>query len=74
MSKVNIKKYLHDIRPTGRVEWLRTYKRSRSNLVEIDFFKVLYEIKDILDRECYEDILKVIEKKKKLYESTKSQD
>jgi predicted nucleotidyltransferase len=66
---VNIKKYLHVIRPAGMVEWLRTYKRSRSNLVEIDFFKVLYEIKDILDKECYEDILKVIEKKK-LHEST----
>jgi predicted nucleotidyltransferase len=67
---VNIKKYLYVIRPAGMVEWLRTYKRSKSNLVEIDFLKVLNEIKDILDKECYEDILKVIEKKKKLYEST----
>ena len=66
---VNIKKYLYVIRPAGMVEWLRIFKRSRENFIEIDFLKVLEEIKSHLDTECYDDILKVIEKKKQVKET-----
>lgn len=72
-NKVNIKKYLYVIRPAGMVIWLMN-KKSKSidnkenKFIEIDFNKVLNEIKPNLSDECYEKIVSIIKIKKTLKE------
>lgn len=69
-QKVNLKKYLYVIRPAGMVVWL--LKRvvdfnengKRNNLLEIDFNRVLDEIKLEIDKNCYEKIVQIIEVKR----------
>jgi predicted nucleotidyltransferase len=70
---VKIKKYMNVIRSAGMFEWVLLLKceqkgenGDRNFLIEIDFNKVLTELKDHIEADCYENILKVIEKKKKL--------
>ena len=67
-TNVKIKKYLYVIRPAGMVEWLFLQKKDTNKLVEIDFLVVLNDLKDVLDKNVYEDILKVIVKKKQVKE------
>ena len=64
---VKIKKYLYVIRPTGMFLWLIKCN-SGFNMFEIDFNKILIELKPHLDSECFENILNVIEKKKTMKE------
>ena len=52
---VNIKKYMCLIRTAAMVEWLRVFKRSRN--FKIDFQEILNDLKNILDKDCYENIL-----------------
>lgn len=67
-KNVKIKKYLYVIRPAGMVEWLLLNNKQADKLVEIDFKLVLNCIKISLNETCYNDILKVIEKKKNVKE------
>ena len=67
-TNVKIKKYLYVIRPAGMVEWLFLQKKDTNKLVEIDFLVVLNDLKDFLDKNVYEDILKLIVKKKQVKE------
>lgn len=65
---VKIKKYLSCIRPAGMLVWLFNNKRTSTKFIEIDFCKVLSQIKERLSHDCYSKILYVIEKKKQLKE------
>lgn len=60
---VSSKRYLYVIRPAAMVVWLLNKKNTKSYL-EIDFNKVLEDIKDVIGDEICEEILKLIEAKK----------
>jgi predicted nucleotidyltransferase len=70
-DRVNVKKYLYVIRPAGMFEWLSKCNNVKNISAEfsIDFNKILVQLKSHLDAECYEKILAVIEKKRKLLET-----
>lgn len=64
-KNVKIKKYLYVIRPAGMFEWLlKCRKQENNDLIEIDFNKVLVDLKEHLNQECFESILNVIEIKR----------
>ncbi|CAF0820727.1 unnamed protein product [Brachionus calyciflorus] len=61
---VNIKKYLYVIRPIGMFEWLlKCHKNfdTISELIYVNFHRILQDLKIHLDEEVYSNILKIIE-------------
>lgn len=69
-QKVKIKKYLYVIRPAGMFLWLMKCRdnQNKDKLIDIDFNKVLIDLKPHLTDECYENIVNIIERKKKIKE------
>ena len=65
---VKIKKYLYVIRPAGMLIWL--LKKNEAKLVNfnIDFLVILEEIREYISEECYQQINRIIEKKKTIKE------
>jgi predicted nucleotidyltransferase len=62
-TDVSGKKYLYVIRPAAMVVWLLNKKNTKS-FIEIDFNKVLEDIKGVIGDEIFSEILKLIEAKK----------
>ena len=70
---VKIKKYLNVIRPVAMFEWLSKCTNNNNTLsaeFAIDFNKILVDLKEHLNADCYKEILNVIEKKKKSLNET----
>ena len=67
-KNVKVKKYLYVIRPIGMLEWLFSLKTSSVNKIEINFLTVLNDLKANMNKECYERIIELIEKKKLMKE------
>lgn len=64
---IDVKKYLSIIRPAGLAVWLvkcRCDSLDQSKLLEVDFNKVLADLKSHMSLECYRDILELVELKK----------
>jgi predicted nucleotidyltransferase len=68
-KEVKIKKYLYVIRPVGMYLWLLNKNGENCfERFEIDFTKILEEIKDQTSEECYKNIQQIIVKKKEMKE------
>lgn len=67
-TQVKIKKYMYVIRPAGMFQWLLLNQDNWSANFDIDFIKILPSLKESMGVDCYENIIKVIEKKKQINE------
>jgi predicted nucleotidyltransferase len=69
-ERVKVKKYLYVIRPAGMFEWLSKCNEGKAlaDNFDIDYNKILIELKAHLEPACYAEILSVIERKKGLAE------